>query len=469
MGAGLRKLYAADEMLRPDQRQGELPSTRELYRDAGEIALPAVIDTVLVAMVSMMDTMMVSSLGAAAIAAVGITNQPKMIILATFMALNVGVTAVVARRRGQEDREGANKVLGQSLSLCAILSVILSVLGAVYARPLLLFAGAQADMIEAATVYFQILMIGIPCSAITLCINGAQRGCGNTRISMKINLTANAVNIVFNYLLIGGNLGFPRLEVAGAAIATVFGNVVGLLMAFYSLRGSHEHFLRIELHNLLSIDRRTVAPVVSVGLSAGVEQVFMRIGFFLYIKIIASLGTTEMATHNICQSVLNLAFSFCDGLGVAAASLSGQSLGRKRSDLAILYGKACQRISLVISAILASTFIFFGRYIIMAFSTEEVIVHLGTQVLMIIAVTTPFQAAQCIFASCLRGGGDTRYTAMVAMISIGIFRPLIAWLLCYPAGGGLVGAWCSYFIDQFVRFSLVGIRFAKGRWCQMKL
>ena len=105
----------------------------------------------------------------------------------------------------------------------------------------------------------------------------------------------------------------------------------------------------------------------------------------------------------------------------------------------------------------------------MAFSTEEVIVHLGTQVLMIIAVTTPFQAAQCIFASCLRGGGDTRYTAMVAMISIGIFRPLIAWLLCYPAGGGLVGAWCSYFIDQFVRFSLVGIRFAKGRWCQMKL
>ena len=123
MGAGIRKLYAADQMLRPDQRLGELPTTRELYRDAGEIAVPAVIDTVLVAMVSMMDTMMVSSLGAAAIAAVGITNQPKMIILAAFMALNVGVTAVVARRRGQEDQEGANKVLGQSLALCAVLAV----------------------------------------------------------------------------------------------------------------------------------------------------------------------------------------------------------------------------------------------------------------------------------------------------------------------------------------------------------
>lgn len=331
-----QKIYTVRGMLGKAQVQGDLPQTGELYTEALRVASPAIADTVLVALISMMDTVMVSVLGEAAIAAVGITAQPRMIILALFMAMNTGLTAVVARRRGEEDAEGANHVLGQTLTLCALLALVFALAGAAFARPLLLFAGAQGDVIDMAVIYFQILMLSIPCQIITICINGAQRGCGNTKTSMKVNLTANLVNVLFNYLLISGNFGFPAWGVAGAAIATVIGSVVGLVMAILSVFGRNEHFLRIQLGNLLHLDKKVLGPVLTVGLSAGVEQIFLRVGFFLYVKIIASLGTTVMATHNICNSVLNVAFGFCDGLGMSAAALFGQSMGKHRNDLAIL-------------------------------------------------------------------------------------------------------------------------------------
>ncbi|MEG2088096.1 MAG: MATE family efflux transporter [Angelakisella sp.] len=465
----LKRIYSAQGMLGKHPALGELPTTGELYRESLRVAGPAIADTVLVALISMMDTIMVSVLGEAAIAAVGITSQPRMIILALFMALNTGLTAVVARRRGQEDAEGANHVLGQTLTMCFGLALVMALAGSLYARPLLLFAGSQSDMIDMAVTYFQILMISIPCQVLTICINGAQRGCGNTKISMKINLTANAVNVVFNYLLIGGHFGFPAWGVAGAAVATVIGNVVGLTMAIISICGRNEHFLKIHLHNLLHLDRHTLGPVLSVGMSAGVEQIFLRVGFFLYVKIIASLGTTDMATHNICNSIQSVAFAFCDGLGMSAAALFGQSMGRKRNDLAMLYCKACQRMSLLFSALLFVTFTLFGGTIISMFSPDSHVIELGAKVLFICACTAPIQASQYIYSSCLRSAGDTKYTAATSMVSVGLLRPILAWALCYPLGGGLVGAWISYTLDQLLRFFLYWVRFVRGRWQKITL
>lgn len=464
-----QKIYTIRGMLGKAQVQGDLPQTGELYTEALRVASPAIADTVLVALISMMDTVMVSVLGEAAIAAVGITAQPRMIILALFMAMNTGLTAVVARRRGEEDAEGANHVLGQTLTLCALLALVFALAGAAFARPLLLFAGAQGDVIDMAVIYFQILMLSIPCQIITICINGAQRGCGNTKTSMKVNLTANLVNVLFNYLLISGNFGFPAWGVAGAAIATVIGSVVGLVMAILSVFGRNEHFLRIQLGNLLHLDKKVLGPVLTVGLSAGVEQIFLRVGFFLYVKIIASLGTTVMATHNICNSVLNVAFGFCDGLGMSAAALFGQSMGKHRNDLAILYCRACQRISMVFSAFLFVIFGTMGAQIISLFSTESHVLELGTKVLIIIAITAPIQSSQFIYSSCLRSAGDTRYTAVVSMVSVGLLRPIMAWVLCYPLGFGLLGAWASYTLDQLLRFSLSWVRFIHGGWKRIKL
>ena len=209
--------------------------TTGLLRRAFRVAWPSTLESFLVALVSVVDTIMVSSLGAAAIAAIGLTGQPKFICLAVFLSVNVAVSAIVARRKGEGDREGANRVLVQAILITVVLTVVITALALIFAEPVLRLAGTNEDTHELATGYFRIIVGCQFFNVLNMVINAAQRGVGNTKIAMRTNIVSNLVNIVFNYLLIGGNFGFPALGVNGAAIATVLGTVVTSGMALRSV------------------------------------------------------------------------------------------------------------------------------------------------------------------------------------------------------------------------------------------
>ncbi len=462
----LKRIYSIRYMIKPHQVLGKLPTSKSMYLSTYRIAWPSALEAVLISLIGSMDTIMVGSLGAGAIAAVGITNQPKYLVLSVIVSLNLGVTTIVARRKGENDIIGANRCLKQSMLISIILSVIASALGFAFSDPLMVFAGAGEDIIADASVYFRIIMIGNIFSCIGLTITAAQRGSGNTKISMITNLSANIVNICFNYLLIGGNFGFPALGVAGAAIATAIGGFVSLVIAVFSV-ARHGGFLSLFEYGSWQFDSRTIKTLASLGSSAFVEQIFMRIGFFSYAKIVAGLGTVAFATHQIGMNILNFSFACGDGLSIAASSLVGQSLGAKRPDLAILYGKVTQRIALSVSAVLFCIFILPRREWIMLFSSEPEIISLGALLLIIIAFTCPFQTSNVVVSGCLRGAGDAKFVALVSFVSIGVVRPVATWLLCYPLGFGLLGAWFSLVIDQIIRLTCNYIRFSRGRWTKI--
>lgn len=470
MLAAFERMFDPARLLRSTQYKSstDLPTASETVGRLARVAWPSILESFLVSLVSMADTVMVGTLGHEAIASVGLVNQPRLIVLALFMSLNVGVTAVVSRRRGEGDREGANHTLRQVLLIAAVMSIVLSSLAVFFAEPILVFAGAQPDTLADAVTYMRIVIGGIFFNVITLTINAAQKGCGNTRMSMYTNVTANIVNIIFNYLLINGNFGFPKLGVMGAAIATVLGYVVASLMALISVRRS-EGFLYLSFKESFLPDRKNFSSVINVGSSAAVEQVFMRIGFFIFAKIVASLGTMNFSTHQICSNILMLSFAFGDGLAVAASSLLGQSLGQKRPDIAIVYGKTAQRFGLMIGALLCLGFILLRRVIILPFSSEPEIIALGSQIMYIIAVMCPAQISQVIFSNCLRVAGDTRYVAIVSLVGIGLGRTVVAYFFTFTLGLGLIGAWVSFLVDQGCRLILCGLRFSKGRWTTIKL
>ena len=411
---------------------------------------------------------MVGTLGSYAISAVGLTNQPRLIVLALFMALNHGITAVISRRFGQKDREGANRVLRQVLLLAFGTVVILSLLGMPAAQPLLRFAGAKDDTLPYAVDYFRILLIGIPAVVLTMNINAAQRGVGNTKIAMRTNLMANLVNCCINYLLINGHFGFPALGVRGAAIATVIGNYVGFAIAVRSLF-RRDGFLHLDFRRSFKPDPEDLRSIFKVSGSACLEQVFLRIGFFLYAKIVAELGTDDYATHQIGMHILSLSFCFGDGLTMAASALVGRSLGQKRPDLAVMYGKCAQRVGFCIGLTLAVLFVTFARPIYMAFSRDENIITKGIPIIYMCAIVTAGQISQVIFSGCLRGAGDTLYVAITSLFSIALLRPAASYLLCYTAGLGLYGAWYGVIIDQYLRLILNGIRFSRGKWTKIEV
>lgn len=468
MGNLLKRFFSIDYMLRKNEILGTLPTTREVYKNSFNMSWPCAFEAVLVSLVGSIDIMMVGGLGAETIAAVGLTNQPKFVLLAMIFSLNVGVTAIVARRKGAEDFKGANSCLKQSIILSFIISLIMAISGYIYAHEIMIFAGAGEDVINDSVAYYKILMVSIVFTSLSLTINAAQRGVGNTKISMRTNVVANIVNLIFNYFLINGVWIFPRLEVRGAALATTLGSIVSFLMSVFSVY-YNTRVLDLRGRGNWKFDKATMKAFLSISGSSVVEQVFMRIGFFSFAIIVAALGTIAFATHQICMNVINLSFCFGDGLSAAAASLVGQNLGAKRPDKAKIYGKTGQRMAFIVSTVLFFLFILARKQIIMLFNSEEHIVSLGGTIMIIIAFTTHAQTSQTVYNGCLRGAGDTKFVALISFISIALIRPALAWVLCFPANLGLKGAWIALFADQTMRYILGKKRFDSGKWTKIKI
>ena len=195
----------------------------------------------------------------------------------------------------------------------------------------------------------------------------------------------------------------------------------------------------------------------------------MRIGFLTYSIIVAKLGTVAFAAHQVGMNIMTISFSFGDGLSVAAVALIGQSLGEKRPDKAKLYGSVCQRFGIVCALCLSPIFLFRGRTIFSWFSSDEQILAYGTMIMSILTVVVFLQISQVVYSGCLRGAGDTRFTALVSLVSVAMIRPLCGYVLCYPLGLGLFGAWIGLAIDQFMRFLMTALRFAHGHWMTIRI
>lgn len=464
----MHNLLSIQHMLKPGQLMGELPSSRDAYMNFFKMAWPSALEAFLVGMVGSVDTMMVGTVGKGAIAAVGITNQPKFILLAMIFSLNVGITAVAARRKGQSDQTGANKILRTGIILSVTISLLMSGLGYIFANPILLFAGAEDTYISDAMDYFRIIMFSIPFQALNLTINAAQRGCGKTKISMWTNVISNLINILFNYLLINGIGVFPRLGVRGAAIATAMGAFTACVISIATLF-RRRNYLSIYHKAGWTLRRQELNPVVKVSGSAFVEQVFMRIGFFAYAAIIARLGTIDYEAHLIGMNILTISFSFGDGLSIAASALVGQNLGAKRPDLSIINGKIGQRLAFLVSTVIFFLFLFGRSLLVSLFTNDTAIIALGANVMILAALGTHMQTSQVVMSGCLRGAGDTAYVAVTSFISVAIIRPILTWLLCFPIGLGLYGAWVALLVDQGFRLISSFTRFSSGKWSNINL
>ena len=478
MARGIRSFFSVGHMVKPALIQGTLPTSRDAYNTLAKIAIPSVIEMVFMSIIGSVDMVMLRWMDdpTAAIAAVGLAGQPRMLTMSLFFALNIGVTAIVARRKGENRREDANRALRNAILLIGALSILVLIATLTWSRPLLLLAGAQEDTIEMSNTYFRILAYFTPISALTLCINAAQRGIGNTRTTMYVNLTSNIVNAVLNYLLIygvtlNGATLIPAMGVAGDAWATGTGICVGFVLCLISIMHNKwgDSFLHLSFRDNWKLRKETVMPMLKIGGNAMVEQVAMRIGFFAYAAIVASLGTQAVAAHQVGMQFLSLSFTFGDGLAVAATSLVGQMLGQKRPDLATIYGKCAQRIALCSAFVLATIISLFRTPLVGIFldgsipaNTESI--AMAVNVLVIIGLFQPVQMSNVVISGCLRGAGDNLHVALIMVLCVVLVRPGLSLLAVHGLHLGLLGAWSASLIDMSLRLVLMYKRFSSGKW-----
>lgn len=435
-----------------------------------DMAWPAIVESFFVAFAGLVDSLMVSSLGSYAVAAVGLTTQPKFVGLALFFAVNVALSALVARRRGEGKQKEANRILYTALIFIVVAAVFLSTVFVVFASPIIALCGSAPETHDSAVIYFRIIMGGMIFNCIQMGINSAQRGAGNTKITMRTNITSNTVNIIFNYLLIGGKFGFPALGIEGAALATVLGTVVACVMSIVSVFNK-DGFISVPyiIQNKVKPAFSTFINLVKVGYSVFFEQILMRIGFMMTSIMAANQGTDAMAAHQVGMNIMGLSFSFGDGLQATAVALIGRSLGAGDKELAKEYGRICRMFGAIISVCLAVVYFFGARMLYGLFFEEEHIISLGVGIMRMIIFIVIFQISQVIYMGCLRGAGDTAYTAMASTISVTMIRTAVSYLGGYTLGLGIIGIWFGVLGDQVSRFIFASLRFKQGKWTEIKI
>ena len=438
------------------------------------LAWPALAESILASVVSMADMIMVSSLGAYAIGAVGLVTQPRFVMLASFMALNIGSTAMVSRFKGARDRENANLVLHQSMLMTLGITVLLCLAMFIGGETLVRFLAGKnisENMIQGALSYLRIQVYGFPTLSLTFTINAVLRGVGNTRASFYNNLVSNLVNIFFNYCLIGGNLGFPAWGVAGASIATVMGQCAALGMAFWVALSGKE-YIHLEFKKLLRFNFSMMRRIAKIGIPALVEQLIMRIGVMLFTIVVTSLGDHSYAAHMVAMNIQQLSFTTGMAFGTAATTLVGQCLGRVRSDLAMLYVKMTQNLSYIVSIVVALLLLFGGEFLSSFYSKDRELVLLAANMLKIIALLNPFSNARFVYLAALRGAGDSRFAAVVTFVGVLLVRPILSVILVmpqFPFRIGLTGVWIALSSDGVICYFLARKRFLKGEWASIKV
>ncbi|AEE90547.1 MATE efflux family protein [Tepidanaerobacter acetatoxydans Re1] len=440
---------------------------KDLRKRVIQLAMPSLVELLLGTLFGMVDMVMVGRVNKESLAAVGITNQPTMLALAVFQALNVGSTALVARFMGTDDNESASSVVKQTLILTVILGTIVSILGYIFAGNVINFMGAKPDVFPLAVQYLKIISLGGIFISTSMGIAAALRGAGDTVTPMRYNLISNLINVGLNYILIYGKLGFPAMGVAGAAIATTVSRFVAMIMAVLAIYHP-DSLLSLSKRKGIFLDYDIIKRILKIGIPSGVEQFVLRLGQVEFARTVAGLGTTVFAAHQVALNVFGLSFSPSQAFGMAATTLVGQSLGAGRPDMAEKYGLETRRMGMYVAVAIASTFFFFGRQIASIYTNDPQVILLAMGCLKIIAIMQPMQSTQFILAGALRGAGDTRGPLFATVIGIWGIRVMLAKVFI-KMGFGLTGAWAAQACDQVFRSIFIYLRYNSGRWKRLRV
>ncbi len=322
-----------------------------------KLAWPVAAEMFLHTLTQIVDMMMVARLGKDALAAVGISFRPMFFVMSIFLGIGAGTTALVARSMGRKDPETANKVAHQSVLATAVLAVLLSVAFYLLAPWTQRFMGAAPEVAPLGVSYMRALCWGMVFMYVSSVATAALRGAGDTHTSMRVNVAANLLNVILNYVLIFGHFGFPRLEVTGAAIATSLSRACGgIAIILLILRG---RLVIQPPRRLLSFEPVEFVRVVRIGVPATAERMLLSLAMIFHLKMLATAGTIAVAAATLSQNIEELSHMPSIGISVAASTLVGQFLGHGRPDAAEKSALESVKIALAFMTFMGLLFVLF--------------------------------------------------------------------------------------------------------------
>ena len=426
------------------------------------LAIPMVLEMAMESVFVICDVFFVAKLGADAVATVGLTESMMAIVYTLAMGLSIGVSATVARRIGEQDRDGASRTAVQGIALGVLVAAVLGVAGAVSAPHLLALMGASPSLVASGTMFTRVMLGGNASVLLLFLINGIFRGAGDAALAMRTLWLANAINILLGPCLIFGLGPFPRLGVTGAAIATTTGRSIGVLFAAAQLfrSGSRIHIRREHLR----LDGGLMARLVKLS-GTGTFQVLVGTASWIgLVRLIATFGSGALAGYTIAIRIVMFALLPSWGLSNAAATMVGQSLGSKQPDRAERAVWLAGKYNLFFLGAVGIVFVAFARLIVSVFTRDPEVAKFAVDGLRVIAAGFVMYAYGMVMSQAFNGAGDTWTPTWLNLICFWAWEIPLAYLLSSVFGLGPHGVFLSIPI-AFSTFALLAVwMFRRGKW-----
>ena len=435
--------------------------SRELYEDIVRIAGPSFVELLLTQLTSMVDLMMVGSMGGAenlemgtqALAAVGLTTQPKFLLMAAFVSMNTGVTALVARNRGRGDQEKANLVTRQGLLFTFWATVLMSILGVVFARPMVVFMGSTEETVTIwATQYLQIQMAGFLTMALTSTITASLRAVGDSKTCMVYNMIANGVNVFFNWLLIYGHWGLPEMGLNGAGLSTFTARLAATLVILRVVRHTRRYrpyAQGLRRRGSRALNWRIMSTSLPVMLQNGAEVLIWAFGAV----VCGWYGKIELAAYQITNTMSQLGFMAYLSFGIALSIRVANKMGLRDYPGIHLSTRVGVSLNLCLAVVASLIFYFFSRQLLGAFTPDGAVVAVALTLILPLIAYQLFDAVQVTFSNAVRGTGIVWPLLTVSVLSYLIVGVPAMLGLARWAGLQCVGVYWSFVIMLMVAFA----------------
>lgn len=456
------------EILHSDTR----PPVFEQIKLVFFMSVPAIMAQIASVCMQYIDASMVGQLGADDSASIGLVSSSIWLLCSIGMAVNVGFTVLMAQKIGARKYVSARNLLKLAFLVCLAASLLLAGAGILVSDILPVWLGGNSEINRGASEYFLIFTSALPVLILNALSSGMLQSSGNMKLPSLLNMLMCLLDVVFNYLLIfpsreisfgGFSLVIPGcdLGIRGAALGTVAAETVTFaLMLFFLLFRTPQ--LQLHREEKFIFSSRLVRRAFKISLPVGFDHIAMCLAMVVSMMIVAPLGTVPIATHSFAITAESFCYMAGYGIAAAATTMVGQSIGARRSDLAVSFAWLVTGLGVSIMTAAGILMFIFAPLMMGLLSPVAEIRNLGAEVLRIEAFAEPLFGASIVAAGALRGAGDTFFPSLINFISMWFVRiPLSLLLASYY---GFYGIWVAMCIELCIRGLLFLYRLKRGKW-----
>lgn len=431
------------------------------------LSIPMILEMLMESIFALVDIAYVSQVSVNAVATIGLTESVITLVYALAIGLSMAATAVVARRIGEKDVDGARIAAVQALGLGVLISVVIGIFGIVYAKEILGLMGGEPDLIEEGYGYTQFLIGGNITVVLLFLINAIFRGAGNASIAMWALVLSNGLNIILDPMFIFGFGPIPEMGVKGAAVATNIGRGTAVLFQLGILFFGWGK-IKLAAKDLV-VNLKVMANLVKVSLG-GIAQFLIGTSSWIFLmRIMSEFGSEVLAGYTIAIRVMMFSLMPSWGMSNAAATLVGQNLGAKQPDRAEKSVWKTGKYNAWLMGLVSLVYLIFAKTIISWFNSTPEVVGSGALCLQIIAVGYIFYAYGMVMTQAFNGAGDTRTPTKINLLSFWFFQLPLAYISALVLGWGATGVFVAITAAEILLAVLAMVWFKKGNWKKVQV